>query len=112
MKKRYKDIVDAQRRNSTGVDSDTKDFHLDLRWFAELQNVVLSIKSVLTQAGLNWEYFNEHSFRVETAKSANQAVAESTMKVWDNGRAWPIKDIYIRPADPALASVSKKMTGV
>ena len=73
---------------------------------------MLSIKTAVTQAGINWEYFNGHSFRVETAKSANQAVAESTMKVWDDGRAWPIKDIYIRPADPALASVSKKMTGV
>ena len=41
---------------------------------------MLSVKTALTQAGINWEYFNGHSFRVETAKSANQAVAESTRK--------------------------------
>ena len=67
------------------------------------------VQRALTQAGVNGELFNGHSFRIGAATSANQAgILETTIKIlgW-----WQSLDYqsYIRPSVPTLAAISSRM---
>ena len=70
---------------------------------------VSRVQQALTQAGVNGDLFNGHSFRIGAATSARQAgVPETTIKILGRWHSMAYQG-YIRPSAPTLATIALRM---